>query len=111
MTLHKYISDRASIEAEIRHPLAKDRSPDYDDTISRGMTVMSQEAFKEGALSLLPFIEEISVKFAEWGLLNAERKGRNSWMMFDNKKIEMINYTTKELFSLFIEEYLKQVNK
>lgn len=109
MTLQKLISNRASIEAENRYSLEKERSKQYDDAIQRAMAVISQEAFKEGALSLLPVIEEISVKFAEFCLgKSVWKRSDGSLVMWDWNTNTNKVYTISELFSLFIEEYLKQ---
>lgn len=104
MTLQKLISDRSAIEAKEKYQCPVEN---YSGFTESDITKAENLAFKEGALSLLPFIEEISVKFSEWVIENSvnDRDGLRGVVMDD---VIIKAKTTQELFSLFMKEYLKQ---
>lgn len=108
MTIHKLISDRTSIEAEIRYQLLPSDNINSEEAIAtvNREVIISQESFKEGALSMLPFIEDISVKFYEWAWKEkyhrfSDREFNDGWM----KPGYNHSFTTKELFELFFKQY------
>lgn len=105
MNLSQYIQERADREAKEKY------TPIECSSVS-GMLKDPYKnhriGYKEGAQSIAHMVEDIAVAFAEWLLENTYMNGTVTYMsMIGNKAGYPVEI--KELFSIFIDEYLKQV--